>query len=269
MIIMCNKIPLLLLAATTATAQLTTSLWMPSVKRVIGTDNLRWVASVIDASGDRLTLAYHLSNDPDYTALILNTNNTVTMTFAPTMVASSTSDLDLQITMSGDRGYSFQCERQAPEDDKATCTESLNSWMLNLAGCRPNTHPATVLSSEWTHSEGGTVGVETMLWTIGGQDGEVREWCTKEGAEPPSSEAIHTFTRDADYFATYEFIITAGEEKLRATTGAGPTGTDAKPTGTGASGTGPADATETGAAVPMKTMAPLVAGLGAAVAVFL
>lgn len=269
---MAIKLPLILLAASTATAQLTTSFWMPSGKQAFGTDRLRWRASVVGAEGDRVTLAYRLDDDPDYSALGFTPNDDthITMTFASTLWEVSSSDMGVS-TITGDKGLWLRCEKQSA--GPATCTQSLNAWLLDL-DCRPNTRSAEVWSDLWTFSDKGTVGVETIVRSFGGQSRAVSEWCTNTAVEPPSVGSFDTFTRDADIFATYEFIITAGEEKLSATAGSGPTALDAKPTGTesgtgSASGTGPAEATGTGAAAPMKTMAPLVAGLGAAVAVFL
>lgn len=268
------KLPLILLAASIATAELTTSFWMPSQRMVLGTDRIRWKASVVGAEGDRVTLAYTWDDDPDYDNLgfNINRNELQTVTFASTMWEYSMSAGALgESTITGDDQW-VKCEKQST--GPVTCTQSLGSWYLNGA-CRPASQPLVLFTSLWTFSDPGTSGVETIVRSWGGYTRGVSEWCTKEGAETPGP--IATFTQDPNEgygLATYQFIITAGEEKLSATAGAGPTASDTKPTGTesgsgGAIGNGPAEPTGTGAAAPMKTMAPLMAGLGAAVAVFM
>lgn len=98
---------------------------------------------------------------------------------------------------------------------------------------------------------------------------------TKSDLEPlsvPESARIETFTMPRSDFGLYRFVITAGEEKLpKATTGAAVTSGSVTPTGTGSQG--PAEtssqASNSSGAAPMKTVAPALAGLGAAVAMFM
>lgn len=78
----------------------------------------------------------------------------------------------------------------------------------------------------------------------------VPEWCgTGTEASIPSSDLIHGGPVQDSAIGTYEFITTAGDDRLTANAGR---------------------ATRTlGAAMSMKAMALALAGLGAAVAVFL
>jgi hypothetical protein len=83
---------------------------------------------------------------------------------------------------------------------------------------------------------------------------------------------MQTWARES--VVTYQLIITAGEEKLEASTGAGVgTGSMASSTGSVTSATesvGSSPEEATGVAAPMKTVAPALVGVGAlAAAIFL
>jgi hypothetical protein len=80
-------------------------------------------------------------------------------------------------------------------------------------------------------------------------------YCTESSAA--NYEQIETMSGDAQYFVNnYPLIITAGVERL------GPSAVAAAKAGSGTA------AQATGAAAPMKTMAPALAGLGAAVGAY-
>ena len=98
----------------------------------------------------------------------------------------------------------------------------------------------------------------------------VENACT--GVVDPSKfpQTTSTFVGDEQYFINnYKLVITAGTEKLNASAAATPTSSGAQSTvalvSSGTAGSsGVAEAT--GAAAPMLSMAPVLAGLGAAVA---
>ncbi|KAL5392583.1 hypothetical protein PMIN02_006094 [Paraphaeosphaeria minitans] len=80
----------------------------------------------------------------------------------------------------------------------------------------------------------------------------------------PSSALVETYPHAKSDFNAYQFVITAGEEKLPKVTTGGAASTGG-PASTGTDGTG----TGSEGAAPMKTLAPALDGLGAAVAWFL
>ena len=104
---------------------------------------------------------------------------------------------------------------------------------------------------------------------------------TQDSATENSSEfpqSTMTMSGDAQYILNnYKLIITAGTEKLSASAAATPTESGATPTGSDAQSTiasvisgtgGPGVAQATGAAAPMRSMAPVLMGVGAAAAFF-
>jgi hypothetical protein len=124
----------------------------------------------------------------------------------------------------------------------------------------------------WTFSDTDTAGVETIVRTFpGSPTTPAPDYCSA-GSDAPVPSSVLQFNEvlPRDSFVNYEIIITAGEEKLSATTGGAVTTSGPEPTGPQTSNQGPA-ASETGngASAPMRTMVPALAGLGAAAAVFL
>lgn len=107
-----------------------------------------------------------------------------------------------------------------------------------------------------------SAGVETITRTyiFGPWTREFPTWCSISDFVPSSGFQIAVSARRED-IDTFQLFITAGQEKLSATPAVGASISSATPTGAGAG--------SSGAAVPMKTAAPMIAGLGAAVAIFL
>jgi hypothetical protein len=249
---------LFLFAACTA-AQLTTSFWLPKLKP--GMEKVRFVASVVDADRDRLTLAVSPDNDTDYETLGITPGSSDTYTFASTLFEFYASDIPGATRKpSGDFAYSYKCEMQTA-DTEAVCTASSGPGFQRL-GCNPPTDEA--------FSDTDTASVETNVKTrpISTTTPFKLKCGTISEAPVPSSVPVGVpVPRTA--FETHEFIITAGEDKVAAAAGGAASTSSAGPTGSQTSnGTG-TTASPTGAAASMKTIAPALAGLGAAVAMFL
>jgi hypothetical protein len=92
----------------------------------------------------------------------------------------------------------------------------------------------------------------------------IADWCSNSSYTPTIGYQQSLAVKKED-IATYQLIITAGQEKLGATPGVGASASGATPTSGGIG----AGSVSSGAAMPMKTIGPVIAGLGAAVAVFL
>ncbi|KAK7184627.1 hypothetical protein DPSP01_000354 [Paraphaeosphaeria sporulosa] len=258
----------LFLLAATASANITTSYFLPNVS--YGTNRLRFVASVINASSDLVTLSVDLDNDPDYSEFGIKQGN---WTMGSTMFEYSTSALMYGPSISdGGYAYSLRCDIPA---SSAVCTVTRGPDLVRPS-CRLANRTNIGIPSEerkytqlYSFSDTDSVGVETIVRTFPGFSSRPNpEWCGTEtdirNISVPSSALVETYPQARSDFNAYQFIITAGEEKLpKATTGGAASTGSLAPTGTGGGGTG------SEGAAPMKTLAPALAGLGAAVAWFL
>jgi hypothetical protein len=260
------------LLAATASANITTSYFLPNTS--YGTNRLRFVASVINASDDRVTLAVDLDDDPDYTNFGILPE---TWTFGSTLFEYSTSAL-LNYGgsySSGAFAQSVHCEIPSAASS-ADCTASNGPELVkgecvlgNYTDIPENRRSAEEITQLYTFSDTDTAGVETIVRTIPGIPSSPNpKWCGTEtdpaNISVPSSELVMTFQEAKSSFNQYEFIITAGEEKLPSAT-TGQTASTGNPVPTGTEGSKPAFP----GAAPMKTVAPALAGLGVAVAMFL
>jgi hypothetical protein len=176
-----------------------------------------------------------------------------------------------------------------PADAIPTCTESVGPAVVREIQCQsdgPTTTETIIRSVVFTYSGRGTysAGVETVLNTFAfaPHSTPVPGWCSRSAHVPNPS--VKTATRSRDQFATYQLVITAGQERLGAGTtaaasvtgdsavGSKASGSATTPTGSAASGTptgSVSSAQDTGAAVPVKTAGSvMVVGLGAAVVAF-
>lgn len=88
------------------------------------------------------------------------------------------------------------------------------------------------------------------------------DWCSNSSYAPSSGWQFHLTVKKED-IATYQLVIIAGEEKMSATPGVSASASGAIPTSAGV------EARSSSAAMPRRTVAPVIVGLGAAVAVFL
>lgn len=252
------RVNLLFLFAACAAAQLTTSFWMPRLKS--GMERVRFVASVVDVDQDRLTLAFSPDNDTDYEALGITSGSSDTYTFASTLFEFYASDVPgATRTPSGDFAYSYKCEMQTA-DTEAVCTASSGPGFQTL-GCPP---------IDGESSDTGTASVESIVKTVPiSTTTPFKLKCGTISEAPVPSSAPVGVPLPRTAFETHEFIITAGEEKLAAAAGGAPSTSNAGPTGSQTSKGASATESSTGVAASMKTMAPALAGLGAAVAIFL
>ena len=223
------------LLATAATAQLTTSVWLPGAP----VSGLSWVGSVIGVQNDHTTLSVSVKGieaiGTEYAEEMPETITVGGTTFIAYQATATESDFTATVAL--------QCER-ANGDAVPTCTMTTNG---------------------------------------SGPEGTI--------APTDSDAAIVTTTMSGDmagYLNNFPLVITAGEDKLSgASAAATPTASGAQSTGSvspaasakssaasaaksnaasaASSGT---TAQSTGAAAPMRSMAPVLAGLGAAAAFF-
>lgn len=117
------------------------------------------------------------------------------------------------------------------------------------------------MTSLWTFSDTDTAGVATLVRSWPAVSPVPRpDWCgepqNSSAISVPSSALVKTEDIPKDRFTLYDVVITAGEDKIPS-----PTQSRNEPSNSDASGS-PGGA-------PIKTLAPALAGLGAAVAVFL
>jgi hypothetical protein len=250
-----------ILFASAAAAQITTSLWLPS----LGTSDeqqYNFEASVIASKGDDITMAVGISGD-EYPA--------ETITFhGSTAFENIITTSDVDGSVSGDMTYSYGCTQQGK---KPICVASSNGPAVWSLHCDAYTEYADFTSS------------------LG-----LPDYCMS-GSLLPESVAVTSISLDETEVQTYAVTITAGEAKLGATAGATPTNSGASPTRTPTgsltrsttgstttsptggnnsagpastpSGSAPPAEQSKGAAAPMVTLAPALAGMGALVAAFL
>lgn len=153
----------------------------------------------------------------------------------------------------------------SPPDTVPNCTASVGPWLARMWQCDSTAESSTRYST-YTNTFSGRLsylaGVETITRTyiIGPWTKGFPTWCSISDFVP-SSGLQYSVNAKREDIGTFQLVITAGQEKLIATPAVGASVSSATPTG---AGTG-----SSGAAAPMKTVAPMIAGLGAAVAIFL
>jgi hypothetical protein len=264
-----------------ATAQLTTSFWQPNI--YLGTTKVGYYGSVIGVDKDRTTIAikYDNNTNPEHFA----TDDVETITFASTLWEAYTANIrDLGRDTTSDRGnyaYNLACQKATSARATPVCTISRGPGLAHDAAC-PATfrsiYPAITTTLIYTYSAdvSGTAGIvtTTVETTLGGPPKSMdRPWCSGSSGSIPGSFVENEMTLEFYNAATYQLVITAGEEKLSATTGAsaatpGPQATGSQAIGSQAS-SGLTSTARTGAAMPMKTVAPALVVLSAAAAAFL
>ena len=231
-------------------ADLTTSIWAPSVKDPYprstvstSTRTRGFYASVVNVNSDRTTLAVRNIEASNPSKTVPDPNDVYTMTVGPSYFEAIN-------TVNVDRfNFTISAECTSSSQDAAiVCTELVTGPydFSSICGRDPYTGDAPIVT------EGSSRSIS-----------EVPSFCLTE-TTVPTSYLVHTVADGEANLSIgpYKVIITAGEEKLSATTGATPTNTAPPATGAATTGTG------TGGAGPMKTSAPLLAGLGAAMAIF-
>ncbi|KAF2873963.1 hypothetical protein BDV95DRAFT_592121 [Massariosphaeria phaeospora] len=267
--------------ACAAAADMTTSLWLPSWQSSGGSaEEIGYYGSVIGADGDRLTLAVVYDDNTNTEALDILSNEPETITVGGSTyfewsTTTTAPDSDLSFTIS------MECA--VTSRDETVCTHSMNGPAYFSAYCEDFTYKTAAETVTYVESLDSDSVYSTVL-TYDNQD-TLGNFCGT-GSVLPENIAIDTVTMESSGASLYQVVITAGMDKLSATAGATPSSTGAKATGTsaesssapasgsGASGSGTpqssatAPVEATGAAAPVITMAPMLAGLGAAVAAF-
>lgn len=269
-----------ILFAAAAAAEITTSIRLPNGPP--GYDDYKYAGSVVAVDGDKTTMAVAITVDNDEGIQYSAITETITMGGSTWIESSFTTAMKED----ADYSYSFGCSMPANTRQSLTCTYSQNGAYLVSDYCSTESswaEPKTA-TYEYTYTadEFGPESVQTVIETYGGDTSNMADFCTAGASTFPESIALQTVTLKGTYARFTDLIITAGEDKLGASAGATPTTSGARATGTEsvsfttstASGTGsstaptdaPANPENTGAAAPMVTMAPALAGLGIAMA---
>lgn len=263
-------LPITLFAAS-ASAQLTTSIW---AFNGIGTEKVGFYGSVVNANSTHTTLVLVYDNGTDTTNYGTAAQ---TWTIGPTFWEQSTThryanhrtESDSQ---PDDEKYKLRCEVQTSTDAIPTCTASYGRVAGAAFQCQTGDGPERTVFFTRTHTYSGrgtySAGVETIVqaFTVKPRS-DTADWCDQDTFPATYTGTVTSGTFAHSDIGTYQVVITAGQEKLNATTGASATLSSAQPTGSQAQ-SGSAAATFTGAAAPMKTVGPAVVGLGAAMAAF-
>jgi hypothetical protein len=263
-----------LLFAASATAQYTTSFWMPSRFN----DEIGFEGSVVDVKDDKTTIAIVYDQDSNTDGFSLQGLEPETITLQGTTwfeTVTTTSESFEE----GDATYSIGCSIPSRTRAKPVCTYSVQGVLAYNQYCSDySTYTdAYTTSYEYTYDGFDTTSVETIIETIDYRT-YIPDFCLS-GSLLPESIALNTGTMSRTDIETYQLVITAGQEKLGATAGSTPTGTSAKETSTGTQSvatrsdgstpTAAASAPENTGAAPMITAAPILAGLGAMAALVL
>jgi hypothetical protein len=267
--------------ATAQAANYTTTAWMSNFA---GTDKYGYIASVIDADADHMTLS--MDFDSDTNATVLNIGGPGgNYTFGKTAFTVST-DMDRFAGSStgGDYGYQVACTQPAEAAPSVTCNIKIGDAFARAGRC--NEHQATQtfqgrnVTSTITHTYGtgiwGPAGTETITQKFDFPPNTVSTtpaWCTSD--KVPATVMEGHYTTSAAEFAVYQIVIYAGQEKLSGYSGPSvdvstippsPTAT-ASPSSSGAAPASASASTppqSTGAAKKMSVAVPALAGLGVA-----
>jgi hypothetical protein len=261
---------LALVLAQATNAQITTS--MALINNNLGTDKIGFLGSVIGASNGHTTLAIGFDNGTDIDALHLGQiNQTVTVSpnsFEYAQGLNRKDDPDRPELKGPD--YIFHCDiASAPSNDPVSCTYSYGPRDAKRINCQASGGTSSTDYYTYTHTYPGretySAGVETIVraYTFVPFTGTTASWCSIQGYYPESGD-IRTVTVKRENVMTFQLVITAGMEKLSATQGAGLGASSATPTASAGAGDG-----SRGAAMPLRTAGPVLAGLGAAAAIFL
>ncbi|KAF2624894.1 hypothetical protein BU25DRAFT_128226 [Macroventuria anomochaeta] len=223
------------LLASVATAQLTTSIWLPGAANA----NQSFVASVVSLQDDRTTLSLAFDGDAIETEYYGN---------GPDLV-----------TVGGTTYVAYE----------ATATDAGSDFAVtvNLACTRENGNAVPTCTATTRDREAENSILASHCSSVTGS-------CTSQIGPSDFPQSTVTMSGDEQFFLNnYKLVITAGTEKLSASAAATPTGSDAQ--STAASGTSSAGSSgssgapqATGAASPMRSIAPVLAGMGAAAAFF-
>jgi hypothetical protein len=258
-----------LVLAQTSYAQITTSMVMHN--KNFGTDKIGFYGSVIDASNSHTTLAIGFDNGTNLDALHLGEiKQTVTVSPNSFEYAQGRNRLDDADNSTSEVNFIYHCDiASAPSNDPGSCTYSYSPQFARRINCQASGGIDSTALYTYTHTYPGrgtySAGVETVVRSLIERPftGTTASWCSSSDYYPESGD-VRTATVKREDFSTFQLVITAGMEKLSATQGAGAGSSSATPTASAGAGDG-----SRGAAMPMKTVGPVLVGLGAAAAIFL
>ncbi|KZM20438.1 uncharacterized protein EKO05_0006866 [Ascochyta rabiei] len=245
-------------------AQLTTSIWLPGAANA----NQSFVGSVVTQLGDRTTLSVGFDGDAILTEYYGTGPGYVTVggtTYMAYQATATDPGSDFSVTV--DLACSRENGKAAP-----TCTMTTRNSVLDSS---LDSFSCTTLGDSSTSTY---VVTDTLRSSI--SDGlpvtrtiaeTVTNGCTKYVGPSVLPQTTTTMSGDEQYFINnYKLIITAGTEKLSASAAVTPIESGAHSTislvNSTARSSGTAQAT--GAAAPKPYMAPVLAGLGTAVILF-
>jgi hypothetical protein len=238
-----------LLATTALAANITTSIWLPGAANA----NQTFLGSVVQHSDDQTILALAFANAPSTPDYFRSAPDQVTVG-GTTFVAYNVSATDSKASNAASVTIQLECRR--------------SSGGVSAV-------PICTLS---------TLGAGNVVSAVcAGLSVSLPEYCTASSAVNVAQ--TQTFSGEYQYYINnYPLIITEGAEKLGASVAATPNAGSASMTGSssvlGSAGGGGATPSPTstrasgsaqpatGAAGPMRTMAPALVGLGAAVGAF-
>jgi hypothetical protein len=250
----------------TASAQITTS--FPYYKTAWGSDKVGFYGSVISVKDSHTAIRLEFDNGTSSDTPGYFYPDDQQFTIGPNMFETR---VRLGSESFADNGTDKMdvvdhCDiPESPADAAPNCTASAGPWIARGWQC-DSTATSSTSYSTYTNTFSGrlsySAGVETITrtfifgpWTKG-----FPTWCTISDFVPSSGLQWPVSAKRED-IGTFQLVITAGQEKLSATPAVSASVSSATVTGAGAG--------SSGAAVPMKTVAPVIAGLGAAVAIFL
>lgn len=272
---MATMITSLLLLGAASAQTLTTSIWVYDSQAPI--DKIGYLGSVVGVSGPMTTIAAVYDNGTD-TEGFRGFADTQTFTVGPNTfeyVQTRNVSVNTRATQSDARILRYGCTRTGTATDvKPACTFSWGAGIARELVCVAGDQPTPYLRTRiqtFTYSgrlsySGGVTTVTSVQSFSAATTLKDPEWCSDSTALPPEGGASDKITFGVGVIGNFQMVLTAGVEKLSATPAASGSASGATPTGARSSGTA---AQNTAAAVPMKTAGPLLAGLGAAAAVFL
>ena len=165
---MASLLPTMLFAAS-ATAQVTTSFWMPRFYQPV--TKIGWVGSVVNANGTHTTIVADYDNGTDTSALSLG-GGPLTMTVGPTVFGI---DIPLPAGIDDDDNsfYNYFCNWPTPDeaDSNRTCTISYSAELVGPLVCAGTVYASTseeTLTYTYTYPARGSdpAGTETAEFTL-------------------------------------------------------------------------------------------------------
>jgi hypothetical protein len=255
-------------AAVVSAEYVTTTMWGIGG----GFDRVGYYGSIVGAGDGVMTVTLKYDNETN-AVMGAGDRDKGTWTFGSGWYEYKTS-----VNVFGDQtdayGLRVRCERtDTASDAHATCTEMMDPGLGSALYCDVSSTTVTDIQTlEYGSGMWGGPGVTTVTQVASRNKNAT--WCSDSSASLSSVTSTFEISSDENGgLATYQLVITAGQEKLAATAGATPSTNAAKPTGTGTS-TGAGDVagastgTSAGLAAPMKTGVPALAGVGALAAAF-